>query len=131
MIISREEDNFFDFKSKEDINKCEKTASAFANADGGELVVGIRDKKESDRFCALFSDPEEANGCITQLMNVFSDGPEFINCEFYYIPKMGYFVYFIIQRPLMLQKLLRVASLKGKMLRTSNRKPPLKLVSLS
>jgi len=46
-LISREESHFFDKKSREVASRqIEKLAVAFANADGGDLVIGIADAKE-------------------------------------------------------------------------------------
>ena len=49
-IIEQEENHFYDFKAKEvSGSKVQKIAVAFANADGGEFVIGIKDyKDESD-----------------------------------------------------------------------------------
>ncbi|MFZ0570069.1 MAG: ATP-binding protein [Rhodomicrobium sp.] len=47
ILISREESHFFDKKSRDVApRQIEKLAVAFANADGGELVIGIADAKE-------------------------------------------------------------------------------------
>lgn len=59
-LIQRGEDHFFDHKSKEvSGKKLQKIAVAFANADGGEFIVGIADennepdmKKKMARFFA-------------------------------------------------------------------------------
>ncbi len=82
-VLSRNESHFLDFKDKRNIVKIQKTASALANADGGELYVGIGDQSESDRLSHLFSNEEEANDCVTQVMNQFTSGHEYINCQFY------------------------------------------------
>ncbi len=46
-LSSKQESHFFDRKAKEiDGKKIQKIASAFANADGGDFIVGIKDEKE-------------------------------------------------------------------------------------
>lgn len=46
-ISSRQESHFFDRKAKEiDGKKIQKIAVAFANADGGDFVIGIKDDKD-------------------------------------------------------------------------------------
>ncbi|MDO4795014.1 MAG: ATP-binding protein [Brachymonas sp.] len=46
-LCQREESHFFDHKSAGvDGKKIQKIATAFANADGGEFIIGIADKKE-------------------------------------------------------------------------------------
>jgi ATP-dependent DNA helicase RecG len=70
--------HFLDFKS---INikpsKLTKTASAFANADGGELYVGIEDLKNGFHFWQGFSRVEDANGHIQALEQLFPLGTNF------------------------------------------------------
>lgn len=46
-LCSREENHFFDRKAKElDGKKIQKIAVAFANSDGGDFILGIKDDKE-------------------------------------------------------------------------------------
>lgn len=48
-LSNREESHFYDNKALEiKGDKIQKIAVAFANADGGEFIIGIRDKKEED-----------------------------------------------------------------------------------
>jgi ATP-dependent DNA helicase RecG len=43
-LVSRQEGHFFDKKAKEiDGKKIQKIAVAFANADGGDFIIGIKD----------------------------------------------------------------------------------------
>lgn len=47
-IVTREESHFYDHKAFEiKGDKIQKIAVAFANADGGEFIIGIKDEKES------------------------------------------------------------------------------------
>lgn len=70
-IASREEGHFLDFKGK-NIRpaRLTKTISAFANADGGELYVGIDENSDGSLQWNGFADVESANGHI-QAMDEF------------------------------------------------------------
>lgn len=47
ILSEKQESHFLDFKSKELSGKgIQKIVTAFANADGGELYIGIKDEKE-------------------------------------------------------------------------------------
>lgn len=74
-IISLEEGHFADLKSK-DISpaKITRTISAFANADGGEIYIGIED---DPRVWSGFDDFEDANGLIQALERLFPLGNGF------------------------------------------------------
>ncbi|WP_161796912.1 ATP-binding protein [Devosia soli] len=97
-ILAKAESHFFDFKDKRSIPKVEKSASAFANADGGELYVGIGDAKEKDRLSHLFKNEEDANGCVTQIFSLFNAGPEFVTCHFYEMAGRGLAILFTIHK---------------------------------
>lgn len=48
-ILARDESHFFDFKDSSVSGKgVQKIAVAFSNADGGELIIGIRDPKDAE-----------------------------------------------------------------------------------
>lgn len=81
-LLARTETQFFDFKSAISNSPIFKTLSSLANADGGELCVGIGDKKETNRLSSAFVDEEAANGLVSEALRMFSDGPEFISCHF-------------------------------------------------
>jgi len=95
---AQEESHFLDFKDSRSIVKIEKTAAAFANADGGELYVGIGDHSEADRYVSLFSNLEQANQCVAQVMNMFNNGLEYVGCEFLSCDNKGYAALFTIQK---------------------------------
>lgn len=80
------------------MRKATKTISAFANSDGGDLYVGIMDKKESDRLSNLFPDQEAANECISLVFSQFPEGPEFLSCEFLNLNELGLCLHFIVQK---------------------------------
>ena len=74
-LLSRTEGHFFDFKSV-DISpgKLSRSISAFANADGGEIVVGIDESYEKLTWRG-FDNPEQANDIIQVLEQTCPIGP--------------------------------------------------------
>ena len=65
------EGHFVDFKSKRIApNKLTRTISAMANADGGEIYVGIEDPSNGWVWDGFFQ-PEDANGHISAFENIF------------------------------------------------------------
>jgi ATP-dependent DNA helicase RecG len=76
-IVSRTEGQFCDFKSK-DIQpaKITKALSAFANADGGELFVGIEEVGSVFKWDG-FQKEEDANGLIQAVEQFFPLGTHF------------------------------------------------------
>lgn len=78
-LLALEEGHFADFKAVEiRPARLTQTLSAFANADGGELYVGIAELKPSRRReWRGFADQEAANGHIQALEALFPLGQEF------------------------------------------------------
>jgi ATP-dependent DNA helicase RecG len=72
-ILEIREGQFVDLKAKEIApNKLSKHLSAFANAEGGELFIGIaEDRVTKTRTWDGFPDEEAANGHIQALETVF------------------------------------------------------------
>jgi ATP-dependent DNA helicase RecG len=73
-LSSRQEGHFYDRKAKEiDGKKIQKIACAFANADGGDFIVGIKDDKDepnpNNRWSG-FATKEEFNHVFQNLMEV-------------------------------------------------------------
>ncbi|KAA0697687.1 hypothetical protein DTW90_20135 [Neorhizobium sp. P12A] len=97
-LLKKEEDQFCDFKDKSNVAKCTKTISAFANADGGDLYIGIRDRAEDDRLGYLFVNPEEANGCISAIYEQFAEGVEYLYVEYLQFPAGGLCLHVIVQK---------------------------------
>src|SRR5690606_15557402 len=76
-IVNLSENHFYDLKSKDIApRKLTKTISAFANADGGDLYIGI-DEIKNDKHIVVsrvwngFSTIEDANGHIQALTELF------------------------------------------------------------
>jgi ATP-dependent DNA helicase RecG len=82
-ICTMEESQFFDLKQKHSLAKICKTVSAFANADGGDLIIGIADKKERNRLQGYYCSPEDANGHIREILSIFSFGVEYCVATFW------------------------------------------------
>ena len=74
-ILRAEEGHFLDFKSKSiKPGKLTETLSAFANTAGGELYIGIPERKRSSRRIRKwvgFSDQESANGHLQAFEEIF------------------------------------------------------------
>ncbi|MCO6487687.1 MAG: putative DNA binding domain-containing protein [Phaeodactylibacter sp.] len=82
MILSYDEDHYKDLKSKRIApGKLTRSLSAFANAEGGELFIGIEEVKQGDgvkkRVWDGFTDVEEANGHIQAFEELFPLSDEF------------------------------------------------------
>ena len=78
-ILKVEEGHFCDLKAVEvQPKKLTKTVAAFANADGGELYVGVdEDSRTGTRSWRGFQDQEAANGHIQALETLFPLGNDF------------------------------------------------------
>ncbi len=86
-LLLKPEGPFLDFKGKDIAPaKLTKALSAFANADGGELFVGIATNTEKTQHSwEGFTNQEEANGLIQCFENFFPLGQdtsyEFLVCD--------------------------------------------------
>lgn len=77
-LAEKGETHFSDFKSKQIAPaKLTRTLSAFANADGGELYVGIEDLGEGEFSWLGFATVEDANGHIQAIEALFPLGTFF------------------------------------------------------
>ncbi|UWQ78754.1 putative DNA binding domain-containing protein [Leisingera sp. S132] len=87
-IADREESHFFDHKAKKiDGRGIQKIAVAFANADGGEFVVGIKDKSEAEDAIDRWDGFSEIEAMNSGLQAVFDIKPavnvryELLTCD--------------------------------------------------
>jgi ATP-dependent DNA helicase RecG len=81
-LISRQEGHYIDYKSKLiPPSGLTKPLSAFANADGGELLIGVEEPSKGVYVWDGFTRPEDANGHIQSLESYFPYGNDF-NYEF-------------------------------------------------
>lgn len=99
-ILDRDEGHFFDIKAKQvSPARIERALVAFANADGGELYIGIRDKKETDRVDG-FESEEEMNG-VFQAINRIVPPISTLSREvvaYDYQGKQGLLLHFVVEK---------------------------------
>lgn len=85
LILALEEGHFHDLKAIEiRPSKLSESVSAFANASGGEIYVGIREEKQGNvktRLWAGFADIEAANA-VMQMLNQVAPLADFISTSF-------------------------------------------------
>ena len=77
-LVQQNDSHFLDFKSMRiSPAKATQTVSAFANADGGELLIGIEDQKTTGDRWIGFDNEEAANAIVAVLTNLFPPGEIF------------------------------------------------------
>ena len=85
LVLALEEDHFHDLKAVEiSPSKLSESVSAFANASGGEIYVGIREERRGStkvRRWAGFDDIEAANS-VLQMLNQVAPLADFITTTF-------------------------------------------------
>ena len=71
-LFEIEENHFNDFKSKDiEGKKLSRTISAFANASGGDIYLGIREENDTkEKHWEGFKTIEDANGFIQMISNL-------------------------------------------------------------
>ncbi|MFB8394542.1 ATP-binding protein [Streptomyces yangpuensis] len=80
-LLERQEGHFLDFKDKRIAPaKVARAVSAFCNADGGDLYVGVNESPSGFRWDG-FNDPEDANQLIHTLEDVSPFGTD-LDAEF-------------------------------------------------
>lgn len=82
-LLQTEEDYFKDFKSRKiQPSKLQETFVALANAAGGDIWVGIEDRKSTSDRIQGFSTKEEANEIIKHLLEYTNPSVENVDVEF-------------------------------------------------
>ena len=77
-ILAVEESHFVEMKSRgASPARLSKTLSGFANAEGGELFIGIDERNDHSKVWGGFDRPEDANGMLQAFESVFPLGQEF------------------------------------------------------
>jgi len=90
VLLNTPEDHFNDFKSKQIApNKLQETFVAFANADGGNIYVGIEDATSHRERLSGFNEPEEANAIIAILLENTNPAVENVEIEYIKTPSNG------------------------------------------
>lgn len=98
-LLKLEEDHFHDLKSARIAPaKLQETFVAFANADGGELYVGVEDKKVTGERIQGFPSPEAANDVIHTLLEETKPSVENVEVEFIDFGKKGLVLYLFIPK---------------------------------
>jgi len=84
-VLAIEEDHFYDLKAKQIApSKLSQSVSAFANAAGGEIFIGIQESQKGsikERTWDGFADVEEANRFL-QMLNQIAPLADFISTTF-------------------------------------------------
>ncbi|HHJ4556901.1 TPA: RNA-binding domain-containing protein [Escherichia coli] len=89
-LLNTTEDHFNDFKSKQIApNKLQETFVAFANADGGNIYIGIEDAASGRERISGFNEPEEANAIISTLLENTNPAVENVEVEYLRTPSNG------------------------------------------
>lgn len=82
-LLNSEEDHFLDLKGREiQPSKLQETFVAFANADGGELYVGLEDKRYQGDRVRPFATKEDVNAVLSVLLEQTSPAVENVAIEF-------------------------------------------------
>ncbi|HHS9596740.1 RNA-binding domain-containing protein [Raoultella planticola] len=90
VLLNTVEDHFNDFKSKQIApNKLQETFVAFANADGGNIYIGIEDSASDRERLSGFNEPEEANAIIATLLENTNPAVENVEIEYLKTPGNG------------------------------------------
>lgn len=90
VLLSTVEDHFNDFKSKQIApNKLQETFVAFANADGGNIYIGVEDANSGRERLSGFNEPEEANAIISTLLENTNPAVENVDVEYLKTPRDG------------------------------------------
>ncbi len=98
-ILAIEEDHFHDLKSKGiKPAKLQTHFVAFANSDGGDIYVGVEDKKVIGERIVGFNSIEEANNVIKVLIEETSPSVENVDIEIINFSEKGYVVYINIPK---------------------------------
>jgi ATP-dependent DNA helicase RecG len=100
-VLNYTEGHFLDVKSK-DIKpaKLTRTISAFANADGGEVYIGLLENVTLPfpHKWQGFSDPEEANGHIQAFENLFPLGEDYLYTFLSHTEQTGVILQVIVRK---------------------------------
>lgn len=99
VLLNTVEDHFNDFKSKQIApNKLQETFVAFANADGGNIYIGIEDAASDRERLSGFNEPEEANAIIAILLENTNPAVENVEIEYLKTPNNGLILHFDIPK---------------------------------
>lgn len=98
-LLAIEEDHFQDIKSKAIApSKLQETFVAFANSDGGEIWLGVEDKKFTGERIAGFSKKEDANDILHTLLELTNPTVENVEIEFINFDSKGFILHIDIPK---------------------------------
>lgn len=98
-LLISQEDHFLDFKSsKISPHKLQESFVSFANSDGGDLWVGIEDKKVVGERISGSVFKEDANNFITTLLEQTTPAVENVDAEFIDFGNRGFVLHFSIPK---------------------------------
>lgn len=98
-LLFADEDHFLDIKGKDiQPSKLQETFVAFANADGGELYVGLEDKKYNGNRLRPFASKEEGNSILAVLLEQTAPAVENVSIEFLQVPDGGWILHLSIPK---------------------------------
>jgi len=98
-LLTREEDHFFDVKSVRSIPaSIQPDFAAFANSDGGNLYVGIEDRKTVGERVIGFKTIEGANDLLKLLLEDTNPAVENVDVEFIDFGARGYVLHLSIPK---------------------------------
>lgn len=98
-LLEIEEDHFHDVKSSLiKPSRCQEHFVAFANSDGGELFIGIEDKKVQDERIRGFTKIEDANSLIHVLLVETKPSVENLDVEFIDFSSNGYVLHITVPK---------------------------------
>lgn len=98
-LLKTQEDHFHDFKSKAITPaKLQETFVAFANADGGELYIGIEDAKNAGNRLLGFAKKEDANDILHTILELTQPSVENVEIEFLQLQDNTFILYVSIPK---------------------------------
>lgn len=98
-LLARDEDHYFDFKSfRKSPSDLQPHFIAFANADGGEMYIGIEDKKVIGERISGYRFVEEANDVLRILLNETRPTVQNVDVEFIDFGNRGYVLHITIPK---------------------------------
>lgn len=98
-ILEKQEDHFFDFKSALSAPASLQTDFvAFANSDGGNIYIGIEDRKVSGERIRGLKNIEDANDIIRVLLEETTPAVENVDIEFIDFGSRGYVLHLSIPK---------------------------------
>ncbi|WUR12031.1 ATP-binding protein [[Empedobacter] haloabium] len=99
ILLSVKEDHFNDVKSARIAPaKLQETFVAFANSDGGDLYIGIEDRKVTTERIIGFAEAEDANAIISTLLEETKPAVESVFVEFIQVSSKGLVLHFAIPK---------------------------------